>query len=86
MDADKAAATLKGNFGTISQLLSNSAQFSYDYFKQSVTGGNLAAAPSLKLTFSNPNAGGDNSITFIYEPYLNSTHRSPIPPPTFGPR
>lgn len=70
-NSDKAAATLAGNFGTVSQLISNNVQFSYDYFKQSVVGGNLAAAPALKLTFSNPNFFGDGNVTLIYEPYWN---------------
>lgn len=55
---------------TAGALLANNATFSYSYFRSS-TSVNGFAAPSLKLTFSDPAFAGDGFGTLVYEPYWN---------------
>lgn len=75
---DKAVVGVINNFGTVSTIL-DSLQFSYDYYKQTVAGGNTAAAPALKLSFYNASFVGDNYVTLIYEPYVNPAFNVPTP-------
>lgn len=74
-NADKAEIGVAGNFGTVREFL-NGGSFSYSFFKSSVGDLNAFAAPSLKLTISDPNIsnpanGTDGFATFVYEPTWN---------------
>lgn len=74
---DKAQIGVLGNFGTVRSILADATfALSYDYHKASVAGGAAAPAPSIKLSFIDPN-DPDSGIpgrgfgTLVYEAYLN---------------
>lgn len=67
---DKAEVGTFGNFGLASTLLRD-ITIGYEYYKQSVTDGNIFAAPSIKLTLSTTGGTGDNYGSLIYEPNWN---------------
>lgn len=64
----KAEVSVSDAYGLAGAILS-SLSLSYDYYRSNLPGTNTAAAPSLKLTFSNPGAAGDGFVTLVYEPY-----------------
>ena len=75
----KAEIGVADNYGTAGGVLNDSFQLGYSFYKENVPGGNTFAAPSIKLTFSNPlttQNGGDGFVTLVYEPYLNGN--SPV--------
>jgi hypothetical protein len=73
-NADKAEIGLNDAFGTPNNILS-SFSMSYRYFKATVSGGNAAAAPSVKIAFWNAAYdvvdGQDGFVQLVYEPYAN---------------
>jgi hypothetical protein len=73
-NADKAEIGLTDAFGTPNNILS-SFSMSYRYFKATVSGGNDAAAPSVKIAFWNAAYdavdGQDGFVQLVYEPYAN---------------
>lgn len=70
-NAAKAEVSVKDAYGVIGNILS-SLSLSYDYYRSNIAGTNTAAAPSLKLTFYNPNYAGDGFVTLVYEAYWQS--------------
>ena len=58
------------DYGLAGQIISN-LTLAYDYYKAAGSPSN-APAPSLKLSFFNPAAAGDNFVSLIYEPYWNN--------------
>lgn len=66
----KAEVATYGDFGLASDLLSDIV-LGYDFYKESVVGGNAFAAPSIKLTLSAASGTGDNYGTLVYEPTWN---------------
>lgn len=68
---DRAEVGLAGDFGLVSDILTSTTTFSYDYFRTNVDGGNTFAAPALKLGFFNGGCaqGADCFFQLIYEPY-----------------
>ncbi|WP_282604729.1 PEP-CTERM sorting domain-containing protein [Pelagibius sp. Alg239-R121] len=75
----KAEVGVADSYGTAGNILNNSFNLGYSFYKVDVPGGNTFAAPSIKLTFSNPlttQNGGDGFVTLVYEPYLNGN--SPV--------
>jgi hypothetical protein len=66
----KAEVSTYDAFGLASSVLGDMS-LGYCYFKQSVSGGNIYAAPSLKLTIQTVGGAGDNYGTLTYEPYWN---------------
>ncbi|MCG8688899.1 MAG: PEP-CTERM sorting domain-containing protein [Desulfobacterales bacterium] len=80
-DNDKAEVGTFANFGLASTLLED-IELGYDYYKQSVTGGNTAAAPSIKLTIAAQGGTGDNYGQLVYEPYWNLPGTGPGTPET----
>ena len=73
--ADKAQVTVNGNFGTMGDFILGDGSLSYEYFKQFVTDGSLSATAAIKLDVIDFNttftALGEDSGTFVFEPYLN---------------
>lgn len=69
-NAAKAEVGTFGDFGLASTSLS-SIVLGYDYYKQSVSGGNAFAAPSIKLQISAAGGTGDNYGSLVYEPSWN---------------
>jgi hypothetical protein len=67
----KAEVAVSDNYG-VAGIILPSLTLHYDYYRSNLAGGNTAAAPSLKLTFYNPNYTGDGYVTLIYEPYWQS--------------
>lgn len=67
-NAAKAEVAVADNYGRAGDIL-RSLVLSYDYYRSNLAGGNQAAAPSLKLTFSNAGYAGDGFVTLVYEPY-----------------
>lgn len=75
----KAEIGVADSYGNAGGVLNNSFQMGYSFYKENVPGGNTFAAPSIKLTFSNPlttQNDGDGFVTLVYEPYLNGN--SPV--------
>lgn len=77
-NGSKAQVSTYFDYGLASNVLA-SIDLGYSYFKASVIGStNLAAAPSIKLTLSNPNGTGsganDSYGTLVYEPYYNPSN------------
>jgi hypothetical protein len=67
-NAAKAEVGIESDFGLASALLSD-AKLTYNFYKQDVSGGNVFAAPSIKLTIYAAGGTGDNYGTLVYEPY-----------------
>ncbi len=78
---DKGEIGMNGDFGLASGVL-NDIILGYDYYKQDVSGGNIFAAPSIKLTLFTQGGTGDNWGTLVYEPTWNQagTTGSTAPP------
>ena len=68
-NSDRAQIGIADSFGRVGDILNQNISFSYSFLK--VDSGNIAAAPSLKLTFLNPNYQGDGYVQLVYEPYWN---------------
>ena len=81
-NAAKAEVAVVNDYGTVDNILSK-LNVSYDYFKVTNGSQNLAAAPSIKLTFLNTvclNSSGDCYGTLVYEPYWNGVSGPSNPP------
>jgi hypothetical protein len=76
----RAAVTTYDNFGAAATVL-GSIQLAYSYYKETVAGGNTAAAPALRLTIQSTAGTGDNFGTLIYEPYWNQGGPTIADPP-----
>lgn len=72
----KSEVGVADEYGTVGNILNNSFQLDYSFYKEDVPGGNVFAAPSIKLTFFNAATIGDGFVTMVYEPYLNGN--SPV--------
>ncbi len=81
-NADKAEIGIDGNFGLASTTL-NSIQLGYSYYKQSVSGANMTAAPSIKLAIgaANHSSSNDNYGFLVYEPSWNLSSAGSTNPP-----
>ena len=77
-DAAKAEVGTFGDFGLASTVL-NDLLLGYNFYKQDVSGGNVFAAPSIKLTISAAGGTGDNYGTLVYEPYWNNGNQAISP-------
>ncbi|EDY83209.1 hypothetical protein VDG1235_2833 [Verrucomicrobiia bacterium DG1235] len=75
-DPDRAEIGTVLDFGLASDLL-KSVDLAYSFYKATVAGGNVFAAPALKLTIYAAGGTGDNWGQLVFEPYLNGTN-----PPT----
>ncbi len=73
-DNHKAEIGVADTYGTAGNVLNNSFQLGYSFYKANVPGGNTFAAPSIKLTFFNPLTVGDGFVSLVYEPYLNGNN------------
>jgi len=67
---DKAEVATYADFGDAATVLST-AIFGYDYYKQTVAGGNAFAAPSMKIGVFSATGTGDNYGQLVYEPNWN---------------
>lgn len=67
-DAAKAEVAVVDTYGKASDIL-RSLNLGYSYYRENLGGGNVAAAPSIKLTFFNGAYAGDGFVTLTYEPY-----------------
>lgn len=67
---DKAEIGTAFDFGFAAEVL-NSIELGYSFYKELVVGGNMAAAPSIKLAILAVGGAGDNYGQLIYEPYWN---------------
>jgi len=70
-NAAKAEVGTFDDFGLASWLSDSSFSVGYDYYKQTVAGGNAYVAPSIKLTIYAAGGTGDNYGTLVYEPSWN---------------
>lgn len=79
---DKAQVGVTDAYGNANAAMTDGAfQLNYSFYKEAAGDLNIWAAPSIKLTLSNPGASGDGYGTLIYEPYWQT---SPLVPPTTG--
>lgn len=69
-NADKAEVATFDDFGDASAVLGN-LNLDYSYYKETVGGGNIFAAPSIKLALFSPVPGSDNFGQLVYEPNWN---------------
>jgi len=69
-NGDKAEVGVADAYGLVSDIMSSLA-VGYAYYKADVSGGNAFAAPSIKLTFYDPDYVGDGFVTLVYEPTWN---------------
>jgi len=69
----KTEVSVADNYGKAGDILS-SLKLGYDFYRSNAAGQNAAAAPSLKLTFYNPNYVGDGFVTLIYESYWQGSN------------
>lgn len=77
---DKAQVGVVDAYGNASAAMTDSAfALDYSFYKASAGDLNIWAAPSIKLTLSNPGASGDGYGTLVFEPYWQA---SPMAPPT----
>ena len=77
---DKAEVATYADFGDATTVLS-SAVLGYNYYKQTVAGGNAFAAPSLKIGILSTTGTGDNYGQLVYEPNWNQPGAgSQLPP------
>jgi hypothetical protein len=67
---DKAEVATYADYGLASNVL-NTGTFGYSFYKQTVSGGNAFAAPSLKIGISAAGGTGDNYGQLVYEPNWN---------------
>jgi hypothetical protein len=68
---DKAEIGVADAYGTAGNILNSSFELDYSFYKEDVPGGNVFAAPSIKLTYFNADFVGDGFVTLVYESYLN---------------
>ncbi|MGN6367988.1 MAG: hypothetical protein ACTHN5_06985 [Phycisphaerae bacterium] len=66
-NADKIVVGVANDYGVARDVISN-INLSYDYYKTADGGADAAAAPAMKLVFTD----GMNSTTLVYEPYWNN--------------
>jgi hypothetical protein len=77
---DKAEVATYADYGDATTVL-NSAVFGFDYYKQTVVGGNASAAPSFKIGISAAGGTGDNYGQLVFEPNWNQPGGgSQVPP------
>ena len=77
---DTAEVGVGDHYGNASAALTDgSFQVSYDFYKSSVGDLNPWAAPAIRLTISNPAAGGDNIGALVYEPYWQTSPMAHVP-------
>ena len=77
---DRAQVGVADDYGIASEILTDSSlSLEYSFYKGSAGDLNIWAAPSIKLTLSNPSAAGDGYGMLVYEPYWQ---QSPLVPPT----
>lgn len=69
-NSDVAEITTYQNFGDAATVL-GSLNLSYSYYKETVSGGNVFAAPALKITIYSAGGTGDNFGQLVYEPTWN---------------
>jgi hypothetical protein len=74
----KAEVATYADFGLASAVM-NDVALGYSYYKQDVSGGNIWAAPSLRLILQTSGGTGDNYGVLVFEPYWN------LPPGAFVP-
>ncbi len=77
----KAEIGVADNYGTAQTVLNDSFSLGYSFYKENVPGGNISAAPAIKLSFFNQataDAGNDGFVTLVYEPYYNGNN--PVTP------
>lgn len=65
---DKADVAVVNIYGLAASVF-NTMELGYSYYKETVAGGNVFAAPSIKLAIVNQAGTGDNFGQLIYEPY-----------------
>lgn len=70
-NSHKAEIGVADAYGTAGNILNSSFELSYSFYKEEVLGGNVFAAPSIKLTYYNAAFAGDGFVTLVYESYLN---------------
>lgn len=80
-NSDVAEISTYRNFGDAATVL-QSLNVSYSYYKQSVSGGNVFAAPALKITVHSATGTGDNYGQLVYEPTWNQPTTGSQPAPT----
>lgn len=69
-NSDKAEVAVANNYGLASAVLT-AIELTYSYYKETVAGGNIFAAPAIKLTLFASGGTGDNFGTLVYEPSWN---------------
>lgn len=69
-NTDKAAIVLYQDFGDASTVLDDLV-IGYSYYKETVDGGNIFAAPALRIGIEYDGGSGDNLGYLVYEPYWN---------------
>ena len=80
---DKAEVATFDDFGDATTVL-NAITLQYSYYKQTVGGGNIYAAPALKLAILGPNHDQDTNDNYgqlVYEPYWNQPGGGAPPAP-----
>jgi hypothetical protein len=80
---DRGQAGVADHYGNANSAMTDSSfSLSYSFYKQSAGDLNIWAAPSIKLTLSNPGATGDGYGTLMYEPYWQESPSALIAPTT----
>ncbi len=79
-NADKAEVATFDDFGDATAILNN-LNLGYSYYKETVAGGNVSAAPSIKLALFSPVGAGDNFGQLVYEPTWNQPGGGSQPSP-----
>ncbi len=69
-NSDRIRVGVFTDLGDAASVLS-SIELSFNYYKATVDGGNIYAAPSLRLIVSSSSGTGDNYGELVYEPYWN---------------
>ena len=67
---DEARVVTYDDFGDAAVTLAD-LEVGFSYFKQTVDGGNVFAAPALRIGIESASGTGDNSGELVYEPYWN---------------
>ena len=77
---DKADVATFAPFGDAATVLTTGT-FGYSYYKETVAGGNVFAAPTLKISLFTSGGTGDNFGQLIYEPNWNQPGGGSMAPP-----
>ncbi len=77
---DKAEVATYADYGDATTVL-NTALFGFDYYKQTVAGGNAFAAPSFKIGILAQGGTGDNYGQLVFEPNWNQPGGGSQAPP-----